>query len=298
MKCPLCHKKLNKKLIANFYYCPKCEIAVRLEKNMPAYRHEVYNEFWCKEQTKNPLLNKKANYLVKIVKKLKNVKNILDIGCGVGILVDKLNKANYKSSGIDSSKEAICFAKKNFSGEFHIATANNFKPKNKYDLVIATQLIEHLNNPDDFLKNAYSLLKPRKYLLIETPNLKSWDKKSNWRKKIGGMHYGIDHRFSFKPKGLTNYLNKNNFEIIKLFTKTYAPTIYFELMKNKTKNIKKIRHNSNKKQKLKNNINIKDNLYEKLIYSNFFELLFYIPNKISELNQKGNHLIAIAQKKD
>ena len=46
--------------------------------------------------------------------------------------------------------------------------------KKKYDLLIAIELIEHLENPSRFLLNLQYLVKPHGYLLISSPNVASW----------------------------------------------------------------------------------------------------------------------------
>ncbi|XES77646.1 MAG: class I SAM-dependent methyltransferase [Candidatus Bathyarchaeia archaeon] len=43
-----------------------------------------------------------------------------------------------------------------------------------FDFVSATEVIEHLWNTDQFIKECYRVLKPRGYFLISTPNLASW----------------------------------------------------------------------------------------------------------------------------
>ncbi len=45
---------------------------------------------------------------------------------------------------------------------------------NQVDIVIASQIIEHLWNTDGFLKEIYRVLKPTGYAIISTPNLASW----------------------------------------------------------------------------------------------------------------------------
>ena len=86
-------------------------------------------------------------FLEKYIKKGK----VLDVGCGGGIFLSKLNK-NFKKYGIDLDKSSIKFAKKNFKYEFRAESLENdsFK-KNSFDLIIFRGVIEHLYNPKKFL---------------------------------------------------------------------------------------------------------------------------------------------------
>lgn len=47
-------------------------------------------------------------------------------------------------------------------------------PTDRFDVVIASQIIEHLWNTDGFLKEVKRVLKPHGYAIISTPNLASW----------------------------------------------------------------------------------------------------------------------------
>ncbi len=305
--CPFCKKKLKRTLANHFYFCPKCQIAVRSEKNMPAQKQNIYNFDWVIQQEQDLGKIKKAQFLTKIIQKINKVKHILDAGCGMGILVDILTKKGYSAIGIDSSKSAIKFAQKNKEGTFKIANIETYRGKQKYDLILGIQIIEHLRKPEKFLENVRRLLKPKGYLLLETPNLASWDKKSFWRKRQGGI-YGQDHRICYKPKSLTDLLQTNGFKIQKITTKTYIPIIFTETLKTTReekiykffiKNQSKTKNKSKLKNKSKQNNNKqKIGFYPKLIYSSFFEAFWTIPNRISEIDHRGNYLIAIARKKD
>ena len=59
-------------------------------------------------------------FLEKYIKKGK----VLDVGCGGGIFLSKLNK-NFKKYGIDLDKSSIKFAKKNFKYEFRAESLEN-----------------------------------------------------------------------------------------------------------------------------------------------------------------------------
>ena len=68
INCPFCHNNLSKKLIANFFYCPSCYLAIREEKDMPAFEYSdnwVYSQYYSK---KNKI---RANFIAKMILKIK-----------------------------------------------------------------------------------------------------------------------------------------------------------------------------------------------------------------------------------
>ncbi|MDI6889645.1 MAG: class I SAM-dependent methyltransferase [Thermodesulfovibrionales bacterium] len=103
-----------------------------------------------------------------------------DSGCGLwgGSLVYTLyNHFGFKSVyGFDASKSGIELAKRSFpelAENFFIHNAYESKlPSNvsqKYDLIISMEVIEHLYDPEKYLRNIYMWLKENGYLIITTP---------------------------------------------------------------------------------------------------------------------------------
>ena len=83
--------------------------------------------------------------------------NCLDVGCGGGILTEKLKRLGANVTGIDASKNSIEIAKKHAKKsrleiDYKCITTSKLleikadKVINKFDLVIASEVIEHVNN--------------------------------------------------------------------------------------------------------------------------------------------------------
>lgn len=104
--------------------------------------------------------------------------NILDAACGVGYGTFDLaaQVAASKVIGIDRSDEALSIANKIFSGDkirflkdncHTLAAASEFGP---FDMVVSFETLEHLPEPEQFLKSCHCNLKPGGMLIISTPN--------------------------------------------------------------------------------------------------------------------------------
>ena len=141
-------------------------------------------------QKKNQWWNKKGNfrilhrinpirvkYILKIFNKSLRKKNVLDIGCGRGLISEALadNKANV--IGIDENnqnlKEAKVHAKiSKLKVNYVHSSFNNFYKKNKikFDLIICLEFIEHVENFEETLKKITELIKPNGMLILSTIN--------------------------------------------------------------------------------------------------------------------------------
>ena len=302
INCPFCKRPVKTKLIADFYFCDVCEIAVRNERDMPQLGINIYDKDWVRSQENDKANFVRVSYALKQIKNLQGIRTVLDVGCGTGILVDTLNRSGYIADGIDSSVEAIKFAKSNKKGNFYLSSIGSFKNEHQYDLIIATQLIEHLRRPEEFLINVIKLLKTGGYLYIETPNLRSWSESSIWRRRIGGMFYGTDHRICYTAKSLTHLLRNNGFNVYKINTKTFSPTIFVEFLKTlicvfakKEKQVQKESSFANSTRTKNVFINIFQAAIKQIRDSLIVDIFLFIPNKISEINNRGNQLIVMAK---
>jgi 2-polyprenyl-3-methyl-5-hydroxy-6-metoxy-1,4-benzoquinol methylase len=106
---------------------------------------------------------------------LKNKKDleILDVGCGYGELVWVMAMLGHKVLGIDVARQAIQFAKGLFGDMFYELDIKGLiknAPDLKFDLITAVEVIEHLREPMEFVRDCASLLKDGGSLILTTPN--------------------------------------------------------------------------------------------------------------------------------
>lgn len=148
---------------------------------------------------------------------------ILDIGCGGGILSKSLSNYGILVTGIDENKENLSNAIKHASNqgrvEYQHMTLSEYVKvcKKKFDHICAMEVIEHVNDPKQFISDCISLLKPGGFLFISTINR---NKKSLFFVKILAEYvlkwvpYDT-HEFKkfIKPIELKDLLRGHNFSI-------------------------------------------------------------------------------------
>ncbi|MEL6453208.1 MAG: class I SAM-dependent methyltransferase [Cyanobacteria bacterium J06623_5] len=98
--------------------------------------------------------------------------NILDIGSGNGSLCYLLSQQGYRVTGVEPSLSGIKIAKNNFSNCKFLQASVYELPEvlhDRFDIVIAADVIEHLFSPKELIKAARRCLKPDGTLIITTP---------------------------------------------------------------------------------------------------------------------------------
>ncbi len=130
-----------------------------------------YNKHSSANPIQQKLIENFYKTVYKILKPLK-VDSVLDVGCGEGITLDKFEKEGIGKSlhGIDYSDDALKIGKKIYPNlNLKKGDIYDIKEKdNSYDLVMATEVLEHLDDPQKALKELIRVSK--RYVLLSVPN--------------------------------------------------------------------------------------------------------------------------------
>ena len=102
----------------------------------------------------------------------KKVDSILDVGCGEGFTLNRLREKGIgeKLEGIEYSQDAIDLGKNMYpgvkitKGDIHSLPYKD----NSFDLVLCTEVLEHVKDPDKALRELVRVSK--KYLIVSVPN--------------------------------------------------------------------------------------------------------------------------------
>ena len=111
---------------------------------------------------------------------LKDIK-ILDIGCGGGLLSEPMCRLGAKVTGIDASDKNIKVAKlhskkNNLKIDYFCSSPEEFNVKEKFDVILNMEIVEHVEDVNFFLKSCSELLKKNGIMFVATLNktLKSY----------------------------------------------------------------------------------------------------------------------------
>jgi len=151
--------------------------------------------------------------------------NLLDIGCGGGLLSEPMCRLGANVVGIDASEKNIevakFHAKKNkLKIDYKVASPERLKTKIKFDVILNMEIVEHVEDIDFFIKESAKLLKKNGVMFVATLNktLKSY------AFAIIGAEYILkwlpigthDWEKFVKPDDLIRVSEKNNLSLKKL----------------------------------------------------------------------------------
>ena len=151
--------------------------------------------------------------------------NILDIGCGGGLLSEPMTRLGANVTGIDASSKNIniakLHAKKNkLKINYLCSSPEKLKIQKKFDVILNMEIVEHVEDINFFINSCSKLLKKNGLMFVATLNktLKSY------LFAIIGAEYVLrwlpigthDWEKFVKPEDLKKILNKNNLKLEKL----------------------------------------------------------------------------------
>lgn len=124
---------------------------------------------------------------------------VLDIGAGQGALSQLLFKNGFDVNAIDINKEnfklhnKVKFYQRNINEELNI--------NEKYDIVCAVEIIEHIENPYKLIRDCYNLLENSGTLIISTPNVTSF------KSRLTNLFFGRPNSFFPSDRVNSGHIN-------------------------------------------------------------------------------------------
>jgi len=158
-------------------------------------------------------------------KNRKNIKKILEIGCGGCLLLEAFKKKGYEAIGIDPSSFALKEGRKR-----GIKVVRDFFPskriKGKFDLIFHSNVLEHAVSPVGFLKSQYRHLNDGGLVILAVPDCN--------RTILNGdisMFYH-QHLSYFDDESLKNTLSAAGFKDVKIEKANWGGNLYSAAKKN------------------------------------------------------------------
>ena len=201
--------------------CIGCDL-VRLLDNplkMEYYQSDQYRNAY--NETSNPSDyikmhdNEQPPRLERIGADFFKDKVVLDYGCGGGSLLDLVSGLSEKTLGI----EPFSGYYKSLVGRGHEIFADIQAAQSKYqdkvDRVVSFGVLEHVENPQQYLKDAYGLLKKGGKMYLETDNLNDILMKLNIN-SFDEFFYRTAHLWYFEDKTLKQMVDQAGFSDIRI----------------------------------------------------------------------------------
>ncbi|MDR2515939.1 MAG: class I SAM-dependent methyltransferase, partial [Spirochaetaceae bacterium] len=141
--------------------------------------------------------------------------HVLDVGCATGALLLRLRDRGWRVTGVEISPSAEYARGERLLDVRSLPLEENHFPGESFDLILASHLIEHLNDPGSFVREARRLLRPGGRFLVTTPNIAGFQARlfgGRWRSAI------FDHLYLFSIRTLKAMLSGAGFAIEGVYT--------------------------------------------------------------------------------
>ncbi|MCD6068731.1 MAG: SAM-dependent methyltransferase [Bacteroidetes bacterium] len=169
---PTVHKGLG--LAGIVKKCNECKLQFKTFENKA---EDLYNDNYAdnflktEEYSGTHAIDFFEKIIVKSFNRLKkNGKpTLLDIGSGIGIMLDTAKKTGYEPTGIELSQKLAEVARKK-GHEVMVTNINDSTLDRKFDTISMMDIIEHLEDPKQILQSLKTLLKENGELIVYTPN--------------------------------------------------------------------------------------------------------------------------------
>ena len=164
---------------------------------------------------------------------LKNL-NILDIGCGGGLISEPMSRLGGTVTGIDASEKNIKIAqlhakKNNLNIRYLKKSPEQLNEFEKFDVILNLEIIEHVENVNLYIESCYKLLKKNGIMFTATLNRTL----TSYVKAIIGAEYILrwlpigthDWNKFIKPEELEKILTAKNFKTIDIKGLEFNPIL-------------------------------------------------------------------------
>jgi 2-polyprenyl-3-methyl-5-hydroxy-6-metoxy-1,4-benzoquinol methylase len=137
--------------------------------------------------------------------------DLLDVGCGSGTLLGLLKQRGFRPMGVDFSSEAAQVAESENGVRVVVGSlAQAAFPDRSFDIVTLFHVMEHVSNPREVLSEVSRILKPDGVVVLQVPNIDSWQFKA-----FGAKWYGLDiprHVIDYSKASMLSLLKDSSFE--------------------------------------------------------------------------------------
>jgi 2-polyprenyl-3-methyl-5-hydroxy-6-metoxy-1,4-benzoquinol methylase len=150
----------------------------------------------------------------------------LDVGCGRGEVVWAARECGWDTEGCDLSENFVRYAREVNGVNAHAATLEQMNyADSSFDVVTMVEVIEHLYDPAETVRELRRVVRPGGLVYISTPNEESiYQSLGNLYYKARGLDWVVNlcptwnlyHIQGFSPRSLRYLLERNDFQIEEL----------------------------------------------------------------------------------
>jgi 2-polyprenyl-3-methyl-5-hydroxy-6-metoxy-1,4-benzoquinol methylase len=155
---------------------------------------------------------------------------LLEIGSGSGFFLEEAKSRGWDVSGCELSEPAYEFSRSRGINVLNLTLHEAGFANDEFDVVTAFDVLEHIYDPKNFIREVKRILKPNGILFLYVPNLDS----ASFHLMGEGAHFiwPTHHLTYFTPETLSSFLKTLEFQLVFLETKGLDFEDYIWQLKN------------------------------------------------------------------
>lgn len=199
---------LVKSKSSGFVFCSK----IPTEEEIFNY----YNNYPIGYGADSAITTIRINEVLDGFEKFRKTNKMLDVGCGPGLFLIEAKKRGWKVYGTEFTDNQLAYLKNKGINTLKGKLNDNSFENELFDVIISSEVIEHINNPVEETQQFYRLLRKGGLAYITTPNFNALE-----RYLLKGDYEIIEypeHLCYYTPKTINLLLTQNGFEKLKITT--------------------------------------------------------------------------------
>ncbi|WP_294539544.1 class I SAM-dependent methyltransferase [uncultured Rhodoblastus sp.] len=222
--CPICGDVREKKHMVSvlnrlergkkidFYVCSSCDSSFAYPFTYPKCYSDEENPQYCKFYVE---IGAGIDFIVNILAQFKDdssINSYLDVGCGFGYSVDYARRLlKWDAVGVEPGVYGRIGAKAlGLEIDPNILGRGSAYDNRQFDLILSSEVIEHVDNPDNYLKLLYSATKSGGKAVITTPAAE-YVQPENWVDQVIATLSPGYHAFLYSQRAFDAALQKAGF---------------------------------------------------------------------------------------
>lgn len=145
----------------------------------------------------------------------KDQRSWLDVGCGLGFLMDMAYDYGFKVGGVEFSRSAVQYIRSKYTFPVNYGMLSEIDVVEKFDVISMFDVIEHLLDPIADLKKLRAMIKDNGFLLIQTMDSESLVSRL-LGKRLEDFRRIREHLYFFSRPSLTKILEHTGWDVVEM----------------------------------------------------------------------------------
>lgn len=223
--CPSCQSRkaavAGEKNGFHLFVCRDCQTL--FTERLPVFAEaENYDDYYTAANLQVPeVISKRVGEIIDGFAPYRQTNRLLDIGFGAGTILQIAREKDWEVFGVEVSEPAVEQAEKSGFTVFHGELEAARYPNHYFDVVTASEIVEHLPEPQSLFNEVARILRPGGLFWATTPSVQSLSY------RLMGVDWSVvappEHIQLFSQKGVFRMLKSAGFAHIKLKTHGVNP---------------------------------------------------------------------------